>query len=172
MLYERCPGCFAEFELSDTDITHPYIGASAACWKMYGDILVKEYSDPAYFKVHRVTVDAYGAQHIGDQADRRARQSAWIHLIALYLTFEKKESPEAVLEYLRKTTRIKRDYPPQHQCDFTDLSQGQKRLTVQDIIKADSPEFHTQLVMDWGESVLMAYKKSFAEIEKIYGALN
>src|SRR5258708_7273463 len=101
MTYEQCPGCFAEFETADTDgISHPYIGASAACWKMYGSILAKEYSDPAYFKVHRITVDAYCAQHIGDQSDRRARQSAWIHLIALYLMFEKSLSPEAVLEYL------------------------------------------------------------------------
>ncbi len=69
-----CFGCLAEFKnTTDNPIPHPYIGAIAECWDVYGDILNKEFSDPAYFKVHRTTVDAYGAQHIGNHDDRRAR---------------------------------------------------------------------------------------------------
>jgi hypothetical protein len=38
--------------------------------------------------VHRLTVDAYAAQHPG-KAERRTIQSVWVHLAGLYLTIER-----------------------------------------------------------------------------------
>ena len=30
--------------------------SSPACWAAYGEVLAREYSDPAYFQVHRLSV--------------------------------------------------------------------------------------------------------------------
>ncbi len=59
---ETCPGCGGSFDVSDGP-THRYLGASPGCWAVYGEVLAKEYSDAAYYRVHRLTVDAYSAQH-------------------------------------------------------------------------------------------------------------
>lgn len=160
----KCFGCLAEFS-TFSDERHPYIGASGACWEMYGHILAKEFGDPAYFKVHRTTVDAYGAQHIGDQSDRRARQSAWVHLIALYLSFEKKMPKAQVVDFLKKATATKKDWPPQVQI------QAPQWLTVHDVTNADSPESHALLVTQWGQSVWDAYGDYHDQVVKIYSGV-
>jgi hypothetical protein len=141
---------------------HHYIGAIAECWDVYGDILNKEFSDPASFKVHRTTVDAYAAQQIGNQDDRRARQSANVHLIGLYLTFSQKVSHEDVLTFIRNATKIKRDWPPLIQRKTPEW------LTLQDIIKADNPSSHAHLVTRWGQSVWEAYADYHEDIIKTY----
>lgn len=160
---EQCPGCLAQFQIEKTiEMPHPYIGASGACWDLFGHILAKEYSDSDYFAVHRVTVDAYGAQHIGDQSDRRARQSATVHLIALFLSLDMKVPPEEVLVFIKKATVIKRDWPPQIQ------RQNPKWLTVQDVIKADSADTHAQFVREWGKSIIEAYADCRDKMIKLY----
>lgn len=50
-----CGGVFAEIQ----GPTHRYLESSPGCWAAYGEVLAREYSDPAYFQVHRLTVDAY-----------------------------------------------------------------------------------------------------------------
>lgn len=158
-----CFGCQAKFKKTTDDlIPHPYIGAIAECWDVYGEILNKEFSDPAYFKVHRTTVDAYGAQHIGNQEDRRARQSANVHLIALYLTISQKTSREEVLTFIRNATKIKRDWPPLSQL------KNPQWLTAQDIVKADTPSSHTHLVTRWGQSIWEAYEDCHGDIIRTY----
>lgn len=85
---EPCPGCGAAFDPTDGP-THAYLPASAACWAAYGDVLAREYTDPALFQQsHRLTVDAYALQHVGDMADRRLVQSVWIHLASLHAVFD------------------------------------------------------------------------------------
>lgn len=159
----RCPGCLGVFKRpQNQQCTHPYIGASADCWELYGKILAKEYQDPAYFMVHRITVDAYCAQHIGNQSDRRARQSAWVHLIALYLLYENNLSEKGVLEQIRYLTHHKREWSSQMQRDYP-LWQ-----TVQDVADASSPENHAQRVKSWGKSVLDDYQDCLPELEKLY----
>jgi predicted protein tyrosine phosphatase len=164
---ETCPGCLAEFSIIEPiAMTHPYIGASGSCWEMYSThILAKEYTDPAYFKAHRVTVDTYGAQHIGDQTDRRARQSAWVHLIALYLKVHEQVSTSQVQAFLKKATEVKLDWPPLQQ------RQNPKWLTIQDVALAESPEAHEELVLKWGKSVCDANKNIHDEIIRLHNKL-
>lgn len=163
-MMKKCFGCLAEFQKTTDDpiIPHPYIGAICECWTLYGDILAKEYSDSDHFKVHRTTVDAYAAQHIGNQEDRRARQSANVHLIALYLAFARKVEAENVLEFLRKATAIKQDWPPLIQ------RANPRWFTVRDVAVAENPSEHTRLVMQWGKSVWEAYEDCHEEIIRVY----
>lgn len=157
--------CLAWFKKSEDDgktLAHPYIGAVHNCWNIYGEILAKEFSDPEYFAIHRITVDSYAAQHIGDQNDRRARQSANLHLIALYLYFEKKLPIPEILNFLKKSTEYKKDWPAvQH------LTQA-KWLTVQDVIKANNAQEHIEVVTQWGESVWKSYHTQHAVIINLY----
>lgn len=162
-LSEKCFGCLETFPpMKSSTPPHPYIGASTACWAVYGDLLAKEFSDPEYFKVHRTTVDAYAAQHIGNQEDRRARQSANVHLIALYLAFAQKADKTTVLTFIRKATVVKQDWPPLLQ------RKNPHWLTVQDIVKADNPSSHARLVPQWGQSVWEAYGDCHEEVIRVY----
>ncbi len=78
----QCPGCGADFAEIDGP-NHKYFGGSAGCWKAYGIVLAREYEDPAYWRVYRLSVDTYAVQHPFNK-DRRNVQSVNIHLMALY----------------------------------------------------------------------------------------
>ena len=55
--------------------THPYYGCSPACWARYGEVLAREFQDPAYFGLHQLTVDAYAVQHPGSRSGARSNRS-------------------------------------------------------------------------------------------------
>ncbi|MGB0934551.1 MAG: DUF5946 family protein [Alphaproteobacteria bacterium] len=159
-----CPGCKALFS-SDTPCDHPYIGASQACWETYQKVLEKEYSNPDYFKVHRITVDAYAASHIGDQSDRRARQSANLHLIALYLYFERECLVKEIKGFLSRATTPKRNWPEvQH-------IKSPSWLTVGDVVTAESAQVHEQKVLAWGKSVLEGYHNIYNDLQRLYESI-
>ena len=85
---EVCPDCGVQ--LAPQGITrHSYLGASSSCWALYNEVLAREYSSPTLMtSIHRLTVDAYAAQHPG-QPERRTIQSVWVHLAGLYLTLDR-----------------------------------------------------------------------------------
>ncbi|MDH3462299.1 MAG: DUF5946 family protein [Acidimicrobiia bacterium] len=72
----RCPGCLGEFDDFDGPV-HRYIGASAACWHLYGRVLAGELPGR-----NPLGVDAYAAQHPGIESPQ-SKQSVAIHLITL-----------------------------------------------------------------------------------------
>ncbi|HLW73652.1 MAG TPA: DUF5946 family protein, partial [Gammaproteobacteria bacterium] len=83
----RCLGCGAEFPDRDGP-THRYMESSPACWAAYGEVLEREYSDPGYYRVHRLSVDAYAVQHPGRPSPQTI-QSVNLHLIRLCCLVEK-----------------------------------------------------------------------------------
>lgn len=100
-----CPACGHPDDGGDpARPTHAYMSASPACWARYGDVLAREYGDPAYWRTHRLLTDAYCGQHsISD--DRRARQSLWIHLAALMLHFEDAAPEPRIVAFLRAAAK-------------------------------------------------------------------
>lgn len=86
-----CPGCGALLP-AEAGPTHAYMRSSPACWARFGEILAREFSDPAYFALHQLTVDAYAVQHPGG-ADRRAIQSVGLHLMTLCMVLEEGADP-------------------------------------------------------------------------------
>jgi hypothetical protein len=155
-----CPDCKASLA-SATGPTHAYLGGNAACWKVYGELLAKEYSDPFYMKVHRLTVDTYAAQHPG-QNSPRAAQSVTIHLLALYLIFEKQMPFDFVTQMLGKAVeKKKRDFrwlPPPSSLGA---------LTVADVAIAKTAEEHQEKVYDWANSVWAAWQVHHNEIQRL-----
>lgn len=144
---ERCCGCGGLFSAIDGP-THAYMLSSAGCWAAYGEVLAREYADPALFAAsHHLTVDADAVQHPVDADDRRAVQSVWLHFAALDAIFAQGATHDAALKVLQEMARR----------TFSSLPVMQAMsLTVGDV-GADS-EIHIASVERWARSAYEAWK--------------
>ncbi len=140
-LTEVCPGCGSRYAPHPTDATHAF-GASPACWAAFGELLAREFHDPAYGRLHRHTVDVYAVQHPGDD-DRRQRQSVAIHLIGLCHWLEHGLDAQRVIA---ATQALLKDGRP----DWPWLAPPTAyEMTVRDVLTAESGEEHERLVRAW-----------------------
>jgi hypothetical protein len=89
-----CPGCGVTL-LDPGNVAPPHDGTSAGCWALYGDILAREYGEWSYPSIHRLTVDAYGAQHPGSPSPKSAQALA-VHLLALHLALDRGIEPKRI----------------------------------------------------------------------------
>jgi hypothetical protein len=140
---EPCPGCGARYLPQVADEAHPYIGASAACWAAFGEVLAREFGDIAFGRLHRNTVDVYAVQHPGTDA-RRERQSVALHLIGLCHWLEHAVEAERLNAITQRLADADRDWP------WLDPPSAYP-MTVVDLLEAgDGPE-HLALVRRWAE---------------------
>jgi hypothetical protein len=159
-----CPGCgvvLAEYD----GPTHPYIGASPACWALYGELLAYEYAELGYPECHRLTVDAYGVQHAG-RRERRSIQSVGTHLSGLYLVLERgMDGPQATAFKNRVAAanpRFQWLNPPRPNGTLTVLSVLEMRREMRhcDAIEGwarsvwEAWALHHAIVRDWVEVAL------------------
>jgi hypothetical protein len=140
-----CAGCgvvLGEFD----GPTHPYIGANAACWALYGELLAHEYGELGYPECHRLTVDAYAAQHPGKREPRSIR-SVGTHLSGLYLVLERGLDGRAATALKNQVLATEPGFkwlnPP-----ATDGA-----LTVQDVLEMRREMAHCDAVEAWARSV-------------------
>lgn len=145
---EACPGCGLVLPISDGP-THAYIGSSASCWELFGELLAREFSNPAYFRTHQLTVDTYAVQHPG-APERRSAQSVGLHLMTLCLFLEQGADPT--------------DGPKLHERmvgrpEFYWLEPPPKsgRMTVADVLEARDAEAHERFVRAWAQDVWEAW---------------
>lgn len=150
-LAPACPGCGERFLPPPVDELHPYIGASTGCWAAFGELLAREFEDPAYGRAHRHTVDVYAAQHPGQNA-RRQRQSVALHLVGICHWLEH----GVELERLNAITHRLADERP----DWPWLDPPSSHvMTVADVLKARSGDEHVRLVRAWAEGVWAAWAR-------------
>ncbi len=149
---EPCPGCGASLK-ADPGPVHAYIGASAACWSIYGQVLAKEYSDEAYYHSHLLTVDTYAVQHPGTPS-RRSIQSVALHLLRLSWLLEEELEPAYAKQLMAKAAEQNRANPVFCWLDPPDPIGA---LTVVDIVAARSAEEHIELVNTWSQDVWQAW---------------
>ena len=156
-----CPGCGALVPNVDGP-THPYLGASPGCWAVYGEVLEKEYGEYHYPPVHRLTVDAYAAQHPGTPS-RRSIQSVAVHLISLYVVLERNYDPHRATQLIRRASTGQQDFvwlePP--------ASLG--AITVLDVREAKDLAEHTERVERWARSVWEAWAPHHETVRKWAG---
>ncbi len=131
--------------------THRYLGASPGCWAVYGEVLEREYGDYLrYAPVHRLTVDAYAAQHPGVPSPQSI-QSVAVHLILLHLVLEHGLRPERANAAMQWTVSRSKDFvwldPP--------VSPG--KITILDVRDAKDPTEHIERVREWARSVWEAW---------------
>jgi hypothetical protein len=155
-----CPDCKALVDNIQGEV-HPYFGANAGCWKLFGEILAREYGSLAYMKVHRLTVDAYAAQHPG-RNEPRAAQSVNVHLMALYLILEKHMPFDFVTKALGKVVEKKK-----HNFTWLVPPSSLGAMTILDVAAANTPDQHAQLVWDWATSVWKAWEPRRKTIEEL-----
>lgn len=148
---QPCAGCGAL--VPDVDgPTHRYFGASPGCWEVYGKVLAREYGDYSRFApVHRLTVDAYAAQHPGTPSPQAVR-SVGVHLIRLHLQLERGlPHDHANAAMLHISSRLKKNFlwldPPPHPGD----------LTVLHVRDVGDPDDHIKRVREWAWSVWKAW---------------
>ncbi len=146
-----CIGCGALVPEIDGP-THRYLGASPGCWAVYGEVLGKEYADYARFApVHRLTVDAYAAQHPGTPSPQ-AVGSVGVHLIRLHLQLEGDlPHDRANAAMLHISSRLKKDFV------WLDPPASLGDLTVLYVHEARDLEGHVGRVREWAESAWEAW---------------
>ena len=141
-----CGGIYPDIE----GPTHRYMKSTPGCWAVYGEVLAKEYSDPTFFSVHRLTVDAYAAQHPGAK-DRQSIQSVGLHLVRLCLFLEyglsAQDANDAMLEAGKTKQRMTWMEPPKNLGD----------ITAADVASAANVVEHKYIVREWAKCVWEAW---------------
>lgn len=144
-----CFGCGALVP-NEPGRAHPYIGASMGCWRIYGDVLAREYGELDNPPYHRLTVDAYAAQHPGEEC-RRARQSVAGHLISLCLVLEYGVDPRPATRMLRSIVDGSGEFV------WLDPPSFEGAPTVLDVARADGADDHERAVYRWARGVWSAW---------------
>jgi hypothetical protein len=148
-----CPGCGLVLDEVDGP-THPYLGASAACWALYGQLLAREFGSLRYPPWHRLTVDAYAVQHPG-VLERRSIQSVGVHLISLCLVLERGTDGEAAMALLARTRARRPDL------QWLDPPVPNGTVTVVDVLEAADAE---AAVRRWADDVWSAWSPHHAVV--------
>lgn len=153
-----CPGC-GLVRASAATLTHGYIGASPACWELYGEVLVREYGAYAAHANHRIGVDAYAAQHPGEPGSQSTHSVA-MHLMRLCLVFERGMRPEAgravAPRLLSQPAGVAWLQPPR----------DRGAITVADVAAAGNLAEHERRVGEWGRSVWEAWAPHHATVRR------
>lgn len=153
-----CIGCGAALPETEGP-THRYMESSPGCWAAFGEVLAREYSDPSYSEVHRLTVDAYAVQHPGHPSPQSIR-SVGYHLVRLCLLLECGLAMPRANEAMLTITETKDQFvwlaPPP--------SLGE--VTVADVRAAKTAEAHKRAVRAWAHSAWSAWSPHHSTIHK------
>lgn len=141
---EVCPGCGERFAPSSAG-THRYLGASSGCWAVFGEVLARDYQDPAYFRGHGLCVDAYAAQHPGVPGPQ-STQSVAVHLVALQLQLEENVVGQPVIDARRAVASWKN-------LPWLPPPSGRYDATVRQVHAARDAAEHCAQVEAWGRAV-------------------
>jgi hypothetical protein len=124
-------------------------GGTVGCQAIMDELLARDFSDIAYFRVHRMMVDTYSLQH-PDRYCASAKSLA-AHLTGLCWLIEHRGSRAVGSESLRRWLNGK---PP---IEKPELPAFRGRLTVADVRDSSDPEAYAQEVERWARSTWDAY---------------
>lgn len=146
---EACPGCATRYLPQVIDGTHPYIGASPACWATFGEVLARVFGDVGFGPVRRHAADVYAVQHPGPDG-RRQRQSVALHLVGLCLWLEHGLEGDRLHAITARLARDDRPWPwlP---------PPGGYGMTVVDLLAARDGAEHVALLRGWAEATWDAW---------------
>lgn len=144
-----CIGCGGLVPVIEGPV-HRYLESSPGCWRLYGEVLAREYSDLAFWAVHRLTVDSYAVQHPGRPSPQTV-QSVCVHLVSLHLVLERGADPAYATRAMQAMVRQKDRFawltPP------TSLG----GITIVEVAAASTAAEHGQSVRAWAESAWSAW---------------
>jgi hypothetical protein len=151
-----CPGCGLALPVH-TGPRHAYVGASPACWQLYGRLLSGPFSRREGTRLRRLVVDTYAAQHPGIE-ERRSLQSVAVHLMGLCVLLERDGETRRLAPVLGRTPA--RKTMDLHWLTPPDLS---GTVTAADVLEA-SEERYGPRVEAWARSVWGAWKPHHATV--------
>lgn len=131
--------------------THEYIGASPACWSIYGSLLADEYGRFNMPPAHKFTVDAYAIQHPGVD-ERRSRQSVAAHAVRLCLMLERGHDQRFATRLMSRAVNGTYEYP------WFDVATPIGSITVDQVVGAETLDDHTARLRGWASDVWSAYE--------------
>ncbi|MBO0931304.1 DUF5946 family protein [Fibrella aquatilis] len=148
---EICPGCGVQLEHTALHAPPPRYAASGSCWLVFGELSYYTLSlnDP-YF-IHQLTIDAYGAQHSGQQTKPITTVFA---LVGLQLAIEKRYTGRQVQQAHIALARQQKDWPTLIMPDQTGA------ITMQDVWQAEAGQHRNRRIHDWTESVWQRWAPS------------
>ena len=150
-----CPGC--GLELPDrAGPTHPYIGASAECWRIYGIVLARAYGTER--DVLQLVVDSYACQHPGTRS-RRATQSVGLHLTTLCLFLEAGVDP-------RRGSELHRAMAGRTAFDWLEPPATRGEVTVATVAAMHMPGEYREVAWLWARSVWGAWEPHHARVRE------
>jgi len=144
-----CFSCGGEFPDIEWPV-HRYMKSAPGCWAVYGEVLAREYSNPDYSEIHRLTVDAYAVQHPGYR-DRQSIHSVGVHLIRLCLFLEHGLTAEDANDVMLEAGKNK------HTFTWLAPPRSLGNITAADVAKATSVAEHKELVRAWAQSAWDAW---------------
>lgn len=153
-----CIGCGAAVPRIEGP-THPYIGASPGCWLTYTNVLEQEYGPLACPSAHRLTVDAYAAQHPGVPSPAAIRSVA-THLIGLYVVLETGLNAQLATMALRYALRRRDAF------HWLDPPRCLGDVTILDVVGTWNLDDHERVVRDWARSVWAAWSPHHATVKR------
>jgi len=135
---ERCDGCGL-----------PVAGGTAGCRALFDELIARDFSDPLYFRCHRMLVDTYCLQHPDPYCT--SAKSLAAHLCGLCAVLEEDASRAVGTEALRRWLdgRVALGKP--------ELPAFRGELTIADVHGATDPESHGRAVESWARSTWQAY---------------
>jgi uncharacterized protein DUF5946 len=143
--------------------THAYIGASPACWRLYGQVSTIAWGRADDLPLDRLVVDAYGAQHPGKR-QVRAVQSVAVHLMGLCAVLERGLEPRVVPTRDRRQARRTLDLR------WLDPPRPIGTLTVRGPLCARGAEEHAVSVEAWARDVWAAWEPHHGTVRSWLGA--
>jgi hypothetical protein len=124
-------------------------GGASGCQSIFEELLARDFSDPVYFRVHRMLVDIYALQH-PDRYCRSAKSFA-AHFTGLCWFIEhgggRAVGNESLRRWLNGPSPVKKPEIPSFR----------GTLTIQDVREARDPMAYAEAVERWGRSTWEAY---------------
>jgi len=156
--YRDCPGCGAHLPVSEAPPDSRY-NASPECVWLHGELTAYTVTRGDIAFIHQHLVDAYGAQHVGENARPIGVAFA---LIGLYLACEKGYTGRQVQHmHMLLANRSKtwpRFTPPLHP----------GALTVADVMQAPSGEQRDNVLYQWAQSVWDAWSHEHERVRSLF----
>jgi len=153
--WAACPGCGVSLPGPSVP-GDPRRNASAACWRLYGEVVGYEFAHLAMLgRRHQLMVDTYGAQHAGPAVPAIGPAFS---LIGLRMSLDEGANGLEVRAAHQFLAQQFRDWP------IFDRPPRSATLTVFDVAMAASPAEHERILVDWAQDVWAEWTSVQAEI--------
>ena len=151
-----CYGC-GTLVLDVDGPTHRYIGASAGCWALYGEVLARGAGDPRFGDPGMLISNSYAVQHPGSPGPQ-AIQSVAVHLIGLYAILGLGYHGRRMVDVLRRAA------DGSHHFRWLEPPTTHYPVTIRSVYAAVEPDAHHAAAHAMAETTWATWQKYHAQI--------